>query len=135
MAEVDKPNAPWDAGDVVRLEDMLAFGMNPDEIGHVLGRTPKAIKDKAVEQSFQIVSANLSNIRNFGRKGGVFVREFLGGSIGIRWGRAHRSGAAFSTEACERLFDAGMIIKAENAGEGGHIWWKRTKPRKAKITT
>lgn len=135
MGKIEKPDKPWDRGDIDRLADMADFGLAPDEIGHILGRTPKAIKDKAAEQSIQIASAKLSTIRNFGRKGGVFVREFLGGQIGIRWGRAHRSGAAFDTTACERLLDDGFITTATGAGENGHIWWKRSKPRKAQITS
>lgn len=134
MAKVEKPGERWDAGDVKRLEDMAAFGLDRTEIAHVLGRTPIAIRDKAAEEEIALHPQKLSTIRSFGRKGGVFVREFLGGSIGLRWGRAHRSGASFDREACERLFDFGMILPAERAGEGGHVWWRQTKARKAKVT-
>jgi len=133
MAKVDKHRARWDRGDVDRLADMANFGMAPNEIGHVLGRTGPAIRAKAAEQDIRLDQRPLTTVRAFGRKGGVFVRDFHGGSIGVRWGRAHRSGAAFSAEACERLLDAGMIVPAEGAGQNGHVWWKRSKARKAKI--
>lgn len=132
MAKVDKPHQPWLAGDVRQLEDLAAFGMAPDEIGHVLGRTGKAITEKAAEVGVAINSRPLSTIRNFGRKGGVFTRTFMPG-IGWVWRTAHRSGGGFPADACERLLDAGMIVPAERAGEGGHLWWKQRKPRKAKI--
>lgn len=49
----------------------------------------------------------------FLKRGGVVVREDLGGVVGVRWGRAHRSGAPFNTEACERLLTNGCTVAGE----------------------
>lgn len=38
----------------------------------------------------------------FLRAGGVIVREEHGGSVGLRWTAASRSGRAFDTPICER---------------------------------
>jgi hypothetical protein len=47
---------------------------------------------------------------SFLRKGGRLLREDIGGVVGVRWGRAHRSGPPFDPQTCERLLEKGCVI-------------------------
>lgn len=49
-------------------------------------------------------------VLEFLKRGGVLIREDIGGVVGVRWGRAHRSGPPFDTETCERLLERGCTV-------------------------
>ncbi len=51
----------------------------------------------------------------FLKQGGVVVREDWGGTIGIRWSRASRSGNAFDTAICEGWLTRGRLHQVEDA--------------------
>ncbi len=43
-------------------------------------------------------------------KGGVLVREEIGGAVGVAWRTASRSGEGFPTEVCEKVRQKGCRV-------------------------
>lgn len=54
------------------------------------------------------------------RRGGVALREDLGGAIGARWVRASRHGPALDTSICERWLERGRLLLRESGP--GYRW-------------
>lgn len=49
-------------------------------------------------------------------RGGVVIREEIGGAIGVRWARATRSGAALDPACLERWVQKGRLVAAGPSG-------------------
>jgi len=122
-----KRNVPmWSVGETSSLRNFAMIGLNMTETRERLpGRKPKEIKDRLAELEIDLNPDAIADIRRAGRKGVVFLREDIGGQIGVRWLCAHRSGAAFDTQKMEWLLEAGLLIPAFERIVEGHFMWKR----------
>lgn len=118
----------WSVGETSTLRNLAAIGLDMKEtVARLPGRSRREVKDRLAELEIELHPKSIADIRRAGRKGVVFLREDVGGQIGVRWLCAHRSGAAFDTRKMEALDEIGMFAPAlRNRAPIGpdHFVWK-----------
>lgn len=104
------------------LRTCASDGLAASEAAAALGRNVAGVYGRARRLGVRFTSSRHDQLRTFLRKGGRLVREEIGGAVGVRWGRAHRSGAAFDTRVCERLLELGQL---KPSAEGQDVYLRR----------
>lgn len=107
----------WTDDEDARLREYAKIGLTAAEAGVVLDRSESACAGRARRLDVAFNSAAHTDLRLFVAKGGRLVREDIGGVVGVRWARAHRSGPGFATPICEQFLTIGLLER-----EGGEIY-------------
>ena len=107
---------PWSSEEDVVLEACAADGLSGCETARALCRSANTVYARAGRRQIRFASAAQASPRAFLAKGGVLVREDVGGAVGIAWSRAHRSGPGFASTACERYLQLGLLKPLDDAG-------------------
>lgn len=93
------------------LETLAEGGASGEEVARIVECSASTVyrRAKALKIFFDARSTTL--LRNFLEDGGRLIREDVGGAVGIRWGRANRSGPGFEFDHCETFLRLGMIVQ------------------------
>ncbi len=114
----------WSVGETSTIRNLATIGLNMKEARQRLpGRTPKQINARLAELELELDPDSIADIRRAGRKGVVFLREDVGGTIGLRWLCGHRSGAGFDVQKMEALLEAGLLRPAYEKMAESHFMW------------
>lgn len=112
--------AKWTPEEDACLKECAKTGLTAGEaavavaaLGNERGEAACASRARRLKITFN--SASNIGLRNFLAEGGRLIREDIGGVIGVRWARAHRSGSGFATDVCEKLLAIGLLKPEPNA--------------------
>jgi hypothetical protein len=105
----------------------------------ITGRPVHVPSIAAMERTRVEIAANTSRLDEFRRRdrerkrawrflkrGGVILREEIGGAVGVRWSKPSRSGA-FDAATCERWLQRGRLV-ADATLANGFTWRDQTSP-------
>lgn len=92
-----------------KLKALMADGLTAAICADIMGATEGSIYARASSQSFKFQSDECQAVAKFLALGGRLIREDVGGVVGVRWARAHRSGPGFPAPICERLLELGRL--------------------------
>lgn len=100
----------WTDADKEKLSNLADFGLSCRMAGKVLGRSERATASAAIRLDISFDSSKHGDLIKLLERGGFIGRENLGGSVGVRWFPANRSGGSYSHEFCEMLLELGVLV-------------------------
>jgi hypothetical protein len=86
-----------------RLRELASSGLTAALCAKALGTTEAAVYGRARKLEISFDGSECASVTRFLAEGGRLLREEIGGVIGVRWCRAHRSGPGFPAAICETL--------------------------------
>lgn len=95
--------------DIERLRTLAGDGLDGRWIARAMGRSTNSIYSMASKSGIRIGADDLSLSRKALAGGVALIREEIGGSIGIRWACAHRSGDPLNSRFLERIYELGYL--------------------------
>lgn len=96
-----------------KLKTLGSDGLTAVEIAAVMDLSEGPVRSRAAHLKVSLDGSDHYDLHRFVAAGGALIREDIGGVIGVRWGRAHRSGSPFDTDMCERLLTLGALAPIE----------------------
>lgn len=112
----------WSPAQAERLYAEADLGLSVAEIEYRTKFPKRDINARLKMDEAEVNPSRIAAIRRAGKKRTIFLREDVGGVIGLRWLCAHRSGAAFDVEKCEALMAAGVLVEVEKGRPGQYMW-------------
>lgn len=99
----------WTTQEDEKLTALAASGVTAKQASATMpGRTAAGLAKRAAKIGVSFQGGDPA-LRAFLDKGGVLVRDEIGGAVGVRWGCAHRSGGGFDAGVCEKLREFGFL--------------------------
>lgn len=99
----------WSPEDEERLAVLAKDGLSASAVADALNRTEGGVYAKAAAIGVTFSSTTHRGLTDHIEAGGAVMREDCGGSVGIRWTDAARTGATYATAICERLVQLGKL--------------------------